>query len=376
MTDARRKRILVLNAGGEWYGSDKVLYHVVELLAERHECLVVLPFAGILDRRLRELGVRCVVMPYAVVRRRFFTPWGVPFWITSFAASIVPLAVLARRFRPDVVFSNSISVLEGVPLSALSGARHVWHMHDVLVHPRCVAAALRWIARRFAHQLICVSSVVARYVGPGAHVVTVHNGVPAALDQPVFRRKQPGSLSLGVVGRFNAFKGQIDLLKAVTQLNHQDPALGSQLRVLLAGGVFGNDYRWLNAVKEFVSAHRLKSQVEIRPFTEDIASVYGQLDLLVVPSTQPDTFPTVALEAMSCGVPVLAYRNGGVEEILADVPSCLVDLNDVRALADSIRRFAGDEQHRLDIARRQHERYLKHFTLERFRNRFVAAIAL
>ena len=42
------------------------------------------------------------------------------------------------------------------------------------------------------------------------------------------------------------------------------------------------------------------------------------VDLLVVPSSEFDPFPTVLLEAGQCGVPVLASRVGGVPEIVAD----------------------------------------------------------
>jgi glycosyltransferase involved in cell wall biosynthesis len=177
------------------------------------------------------------------------------------------------------------------------------------------------------------------------------------------------------VGRFCAYKGQIDLLRAIAYLR-DERRLGDQVRVLLVGGVFAQDETWRRQVADFVQEHGLQTVVEIRGYTDAIEVVYAQLDLLVLPTIQPDPFPTVVLEAMSCGVPVVAYRSGGVEEALDHDPDCLVALGDVRELGRTIQRFIEDPALRCRKARQQHDRFRQMYTLDKFEERILHELEL
>lgn len=370
------KRILFLNAGGEWYGSDKVLYCLLLFLRPRHECLVVLPFAERLDRKLAEAGFPFVVQHFAVLRRPYCTPWGAVCWCADFLVSIVRLAVLVARYQPDIIYSNTVSVLEGAVLSRLFRRRHIWHMHDIFERPALVSFILRWCARHLSDDLVCVSEAVARHIGPCQALKTIPNGIPPLLPVPQFDRKRTnGVFTVGVVGRFCAYKGQIDLLRAITYLR-RERAVGDRLRALLVGGEFAQEDRWHRQAQAFITEHGLARVVEIGDFTDAIEEVYSRLDLFVLPTIQPDPFPTVVLEAMSCGVPVVAYRSGGVEEALDHDPDCLVDLQDYKALGSAILRFMEDEDLRRTKARSQYERYRLHYTLDKFEERFLGALGL
>ena len=78
----------------------------------------------------------------------------------------------------------------------------------------------------------------------------------------------------------------------------------------------------------------------INEFTNDLMAVqaYQSCDLIVVPSLQ-DNYPNVILEALSCGVPVIGTRVGGISEILSSygLPSFLV--NDFRELSELLINF-------------------------------------
>jgi glycosyltransferase involved in cell wall biosynthesis len=370
------KRILFLNTGGEWYGSDKILYLLLQFLRPHHECLAVLPFAERLDRKLADAGLPFVVQHFAVLRRKFCTPWGALYWCADFLISTVRLAWLVARYRPDIIYSNAISVLEGAILSRLFRCRHIWHMQDIFERPAPVSRLLRWCARRFADDLVCVSEAVARHMGPCAALKIVHNGIAPVVAKPNFDRKHPeGPFTVGVVGRFCSYKGQLDLLRALAYLR-RERRVGDGLRALLIGGEFAQEDWWHRQARTFLAEHHLEQVVEIGDFTDAIAEVYSRLDLFVLPTIQPDPFPTVVLEAMSCGVPVVAYRSGGVEEALDHDPDCLVDLQDHEGLGRTIQRFMEDEPFRRAKAQAQYERYCQHFTLEKFEARFLGMLGL
>lgn len=77
-----------------------------------------------------------------------------------------------------------------------------------------------------------------------------------------------------------------------------------------------------------ISIHRTANQSEL-------AEIYTAADLFVNP-TREDTFPTVNMESMACGTPVVTFRTGGSPEIIDDKTGVVVDCDDQDALLDAI----------------------------------------
>lgn len=80
------------------------------------------------------------------------------------------------------------------------------------------------------------------------------------------------------------------------------------------------------------SIHRTQNPAEL-------AKLYARSDLLVNP-TREDTYPTVNMEALACGTPVLTFRTGGSPEIPDENCGVVVPCGDVDAMEAAIRRLA------------------------------------
>lgn len=88
---------------------------------------------------------------------------------------------------------------------------------------------------------------------------------------------------------------------------------------------------------------------------------YSSADVFINP-TYADTFPTVNLEALACGTPVVTYRTGGSPEAIDENTGCVVEQGDVTALASAIKMICQKGKNAYSKSCR--ERAVKHFGKE------------
>lgn len=87
----------------------------------------------------------------------------------------------------------------------------------------------------------------------------------------------------------------------------------------------------------FLSIHQTTDQNEL-------CEIYSVADVLVNP-TREDNFPTVNIESLACGTPVVTFRTGGSAEIIDDNSGISVELDDIDGLVKAIKDIC--EGHRI-----------------------------
>lgn len=159
-------------------------------------------------------------------------------------------------------------------------------------------------------------------------VKIINNGIDTELFRPResdFRAKyhlEDKFILLGVAFDWGYRKG----LDVFTQLSRR---LDGRFQIVLVGTDDSVDRELPDSI---VSIHRTDSP-------EALAELYSAADLFVNP-TREDTYPTVNMESLACGTPVLTFRTGGSPEIPDDTCGCVVDCDDVDALHRQILRIA------------------------------------
>lgn len=148
---------------------------------------------------------------------------------------------------------------------------------------------------------------------------------------------------IGHLANQSVEKGTVDLLKAAQLLWQR----GRPVVVALAGPEMTNFQRFRNA---FVSAGRV---LQLGVLDErQKRDFFAGIDLFALPS-RSDSFGLVLLEAWANGVPNVAYRAGGVAEVIHDgSDGLLVPCGDIDSLADALGRLldSPDERRRLGAA--------------------------
>jgi glycosyltransferase involved in cell wall biosynthesis len=121
------------------------------------------------------------------------------------------------------------------------------------------------------------------------------------------------------------------------------------------------------------SAARLGDRARLIGHRDDIMAVLDAADVLLHPS-RADAFPTVLLEALAAGVPIVATAVGGIPEIVQDGRTGLLVQPpfDHRAFVPLLARLLADPDLRRAIARRGRERFDEEFTADRWAARLRA----
>jgi glycosyltransferase involved in cell wall biosynthesis len=295
----------------------------VERLPGDH--LVWLPMDGPLVADLRAAGAEVEIRELPVLRRAGLTPRG-----------LARLARAARALRlpdVDVVHANTSVVLGATG----KGPRSLVHVREI--YPAAARPLLRAATRR-ADAIVCVSNAVAtQFRGPRVHVV--HDGLPAVAAKLPRDAARSGlelpddAFIAAVVGRISAWKGQELLARALLEV---PGAIG-----LVAGDPWPGAEHHERALRQ--AAAPLGERFQLLGFRDDVETVYGATDVVVVPSTRPDPLPNAALEAAAAGCCVVAADHGGLPEIVRDGETGrLFAAGDAGALAAVLRELQGDPE--------------------------------
>lgn len=298
------------------------------------------------------------------------------------AAALIPLAKYLRRERPAALLSalshaNVIAVLAS-RLARYKGAVWVAEHNELFprdpITPRLAAnlRLLRWAYAR-ATGVIAVSygvrSSLERTAGvPADRVQVIYNPVivPEMLeraretpDHP-FMRERDVPVVVGM-GRLTRQKNFTLLLRAVAAIESTTP-----VHVLILGE--GEDRAMLT---DLVGELGLGDRVALPGFVTNPYAYLAHADLFVL-SSDWEGLPTVLIEALAIGTPVVATDcPSGPREILADgAHGALVPVGDVNALANAMARVLAAERRPTDAA------WLEQFTLAAPARRYAETLGL
>lgn len=382
--------VLFVHQAAELYGSDRVLLALVEWLARHGQVhpIVVVPCEGPLIAEFQRIGVEVHVRTLAKVQRSAFTPGGLVRFVRQVMGSIAELDSVVAGRHIAAVHSNTIAVVSGAVWSRMRRVRHVWHIHEIVLRPRPVAMALAWLASCLSDKAACISEMVRQNLVNqcpriASQAVVVPNGmlmpdrgVEPARSQWRSEQGLDAQVVVGLVGRINAWKGQGVLVKAAQRIVAADPA--TPLRFVIVGSPPPGQDELRAQLLQQISDAGLQTHVRVLDFTPDVWPVWCGMDIAVVPSTDPEPFGMVALEAMCARRPVVAAGHGGLADIVVDGETgALVRPGDDVHLANAIQLLASDAALRQSQGEAGYERVRSRYSLDaqgqRFRRLYEAS---
>ncbi len=263
-------------------------------------------------------------------------------------------ALRAGGYRPPIVAAEHGALL----------------LHDGTLRGR-VRQALNTLAGAWADDIeVGVSDFMVRRMRRAPHarqLRRIYNGIDPERFAPIPREAGP-ELVVGFAARLIAGKGADDTLRALALARERAP-----LRGRIAGD--GPERPRLTALARELGLHEC---VEFLGLVGDMPSFWPACDIAAFPSHQfIESFGMAALEAMACGLPVVATSNGAAPELVADgLTGVVVSPGDVPALAEALVAYAQSPELRETHGGAGRARVLERFQIETCARGYLDALGI
>ena len=279
--------------------------------------------------------------------------------------------------RPDVIdISNSMLISLAPALKASLGCAVCCTLQgenvflDHLDEPyRSRALALIRAHAQSVDRFIAVSDYYAGHMAqylqiPGAKLDVVPLGINVG-GYVAAEREESRPFTIGYLGRIAPEKGIHLLCDAYHRLREQGELAGCRLEL---AGYLGPEHRaYLDGMVRQIREWGLEGEIHYRGVLEldDKVAFLQRLDVFAVPATYDDPKGLSLVEAMACGVPVVAARRGTYVELLERTGGgVLIASEDVEALMTALLRIRTDEGLRGELGTRAAAAVREHYTAE------------
>lgn len=369
--------ILFLHAGAEMYGADKVMLDLIKRLDKsKYTPFVILPTSGVLVDALKDAGVSVTVMPYPIMRRKYFNPKGVIQYGINLVKYTNEIVKFAKEHNIKLIHTNTAATLEGCFVSRRLKIPQLWSIHEIIVNPKIMYQFTSKLIAKYSNITITDSNAVKKHLDASGYfkngdVKVIYNGVDSerftpdiSCDYLYDEWKIPrNSKIIGMMGRVNSWKGQADFLKAANIIMDQNP----DVYTVFVGSAFeGEEWREKELAKA-ISESPHKDRIINKGYRTDSEAIYKLYDVFVLPSTNPDPLPTVVLEAMSTGKPIVGYKHGGVcEMVKEDYNGLLAEVCNPSDLAAKIEKLLSNDALRMEMSNNSRKRLLEKFSIDSY----------
>jgi sugar transferase (PEP-CTERM/EpsH1 system associated) len=220
---------------------------------------------------------------------------------------------------------------------------------------------------RWLHDDIGVPSPRIRQIYNGVDAARYRPGGALPRDWPWLQHAREELWVCGTVGRLDPLKNQVALVDAFAGLVMQRRSAQRQLRLVIAG-----EGPARATIEARIRELGLEPLVWVAGARSDVPAVLAALDLFVLPSINEGISNTI-LEAMACGLPVVAARVGGNAELVEDGRTgTLCEGSAADPLAAAMRHYLADPQLGQRHGAAGRARVERHFSLEAMVRQYAA----
>lgn len=294
--------------------------------------------------------------------------------------SIKEIRKIVKKHQINIIHSHKMELIGGNIVGKLLGIATLQTVHELPRRPLIAYKFIGYLNHLFNDKIIvlCDRSKIMFHWGiwRSNKMQKIYNGIDfpssfenSAASQTALREElglSPEDKIIITVARLNPMKGIEYLVKAAGLLKNEM----KNVKFVIVGDVaFDTERGYKDELLRLVKDCGLEETIHFLGLRRDVAQLLQQADMFVLPSVY-DIFPTVILEAMCAGLPIVATDVGGVPEMVNEQIGILVPTQNEIAIKSAITElFAMDYK---EMGRRGKDLVLNNFTKVNYVNKTTA----
>lgn len=264
------------------------------------------------------------------------------------------LVRVMKDYEIDIVHTHLYVMQYAIPAAIIAGVKiriHTVHniaSKEVEGYRKC----LSYLFYKYFNVIpVSISPIVQETVVSQYHLFKqqtpiVYNGsdLSRCIEKKNYQASEP--FRILHIGRFNPQKNHSVIIAAAEILKNE----GYKIRVTLVGGAGDEEERKLEVKKR-----GLENEIIFKGLQSNVYPFYEEADCFILPSIY-EGMPVTLVEAMGCGMPIVASAVGGVPDMIDNEISGLLIQPNASDLANALRRLMRDEKLREKIGKRAKEK--------------------
>ena len=360
-------KILYVITKSEIGGAQTHLMEVVRYMHRAgHDVSVVTGTAGWLTNELAAIGVDYEVLPDLV---REINP-------AKDIKTINYICRILENKHPDIIHCHSSKAgIVGRIAGAIKNIPAVFTAHGwaftsgISPAKRIIYAAIEHMMLGITKGVICVSEFDRQlakrwFLHNYNRIITVHNGIVDKTFNNNIIREYSLPLKLVSVARFSHPKNNMQLIRAVEQINK---LYSGSLQLNMVG-----DGPLLSEAQAYVTSHKLENEVHFLGSRTDVDDILNQNDIFCLISNY-EGLPISIIEAMRAGMPIIASNVGGVNELVQDgVNGFLIPRGNISELVEKLKYILDHKELIKFMGEASRKIYEEEYTADRMNQKILS----
>ena len=229
---------------------------------------------------------------------------------------------------------------------------------------------------REATDLVTVSNYTKNRILSNSYInkeiKVIYNGLPESNSLTENQKENKICLNAGhrnilMLGNFQQNKGQLKFIEAANIIKLRNPNVYFTF--------IGNVYEYFMKCCEQLKKYNLQNSSTILHGINNASEYMNLFDAVAVPSMYDESFGLISVEAMSKGVPVVAFACGGIPEVLVDGrDGYIVSVGDYKGMADRLLEIISDEEKRKKMGQNGRDDYIQKFSVNAMKENYYEII--
>ena len=231
---------------------------------------------------------------------------------------IIKLRKEIKKYKIDVIHSNSSVINIGGIISRIFKIPHIWHVREFgeehlnlkfILGPKNTRKVMDILSDKVIVISEALKKKYLKYI-PKEKIIRVYDGIPTSYENK-FKKRESSNLNILISGAIQSGKGQLEAIKAVNLLLEKK----MKIKLIVAGGIAEKGY--FSEIKKFIKNNNIENNIEFLGQHNDMNGLRSTVDLEVVCSYM-EGFGRVTVEAMFSNLPLIVSNSGANTELVSD----------------------------------------------------------